>query len=85
MPFPVFVAVRRIGRTCGPLRDEGYGPNVSIFPWGWSVFDPVEVPQCMQRYSYRLPVGRTSNSRSLVGVATRQRGQYNSEAFNDPN
>lgn len=46
-----------------------------------SVFDPVEAPHCWQRYSYRLPVGKTRSSRSRVGVATRQRGQYNRDAF----
>jgi hypothetical protein len=50
-----------------------------------SVFEPVDVPQCWQRYSYRFPVGSTSRSRSRVGVATLQEEQYSSEAFNDLN
>lgn len=50
-----------------------------------SVFEPVDVPQCWQRYSYRFPVGSTSRSRSRVGVATLQDGQYSSDAFNDLN
>jgi hypothetical protein len=50
-----------------------------------SVLEPVDVPQCSQRYSYRFPVGSTSRSRSRVGVATLQEGQYSSEAFKDLN
>jgi hypothetical protein len=40
-----------------------------------SVLEPVDVPQRWQRYSYKFPVGSTSRSRSLVGVATLQEGQ----------
>src|SRR5688500_20167087 len=50
-------------------------------PCSCSVFDPVEDPHCWQRYSKRLPVGKTRSSRSRVGVATRQRGQYSRLAF----
>ena len=76
------------------MRDEGKDPCHLDRRWGatagavayWlSVLEPVDVPQCWQRYSYRFPVGSTSSSRSRVGVATRQEGQESSEAFNDLN
>jgi hypothetical protein len=59
--------------------------RIFAFPCGLSVLDPVDVPHCMQRYSYRLLEGRISNNRSRVGVATRHRGQYRSEALSDLN
>lgn len=62
-----------------------YGVKMLGVAFGFSVFDPVEVPQCQQRYSYRFPVGRMSRRRSLVGVAIRQRGQYSNDALRDWN
>lgn len=48
---------------------EAYGMINWEFRWSWSVFSPVDVPHWAQTYSYLLPVGRTSNKRSLAGVA----------------
>ncbi len=53
--------------------------------WAWSIFSPVEVPQKEQMYSYLLPDGRTSNSRSRAGVASLQFGQNRRLAFSERN
>jgi len=47
----------------------------TCFTYLLSVLEPVDVPQCWQRYSYKFPVGSTSRSRSRVGVAAWQEGQ----------
>ena len=52
-----------------------HGTNMGLPPCGVSVFEPVEVPQWAHRYSYKSPFASTSSNLSLVGVATRQRGQ----------
>lgn len=46
-----------------------YGATRPLSPEALSVLEPVEVPHCAQRYSYRFPVGNTRSRRWRVGVA----------------
>lgn len=59
--------------------------NVGWFCWSWSIFSPVVVPQYEHTYSYLLPDGRTSKSRSRAGVASLQAGQNRRVAFSERN
>jgi len=65
--------------------DHGYGMITGALFCSLSVLDPVEVPHWAQKYSYRLPVGRTRSNRSRAGVAWRHFGQNSNDARSAPN